>query len=144
MKNQFRQLRLKNPKQQKIVRHLSSCIHEKFNEFNTICVEYSKKLRKKFKPIDIIYKLVKKPERKILCYSSKDMSKAYRKSCSQGEKTSHGFVFECIHRVVYNFDNQYLLTFEDNLKFKGDLPMTVYFDFGRTAPGDNCFDSEQK
>ena len=49
-----------------------------------------------------------------------------------------------IHRVVYNFDNQYLVTSEDNLKFKGDLPMTVYFDFERTVPGDNCFDSEQK
>ena len=131
---------------------------------NQICVEYGKKLRKKFKPIDIIYKLIKKPEKKILCYSSNDMSKAYRKSCSQGEKTSHGFVFECyycrkffarvdkqklhvencsgIHRVVYNFDNQYLVTFEDNLKFKGNLPMAIYFDFEKTAPGDNCFDSE--
>ena len=47
-----------------------------------------------------------------------------------------------IPRVVYNFDNQYLVTFEDNLKFKGNLPMAIYFDFEKTAPGDNCFDSE--
>ena len=166
MKKQFRQLRLKNPKQQKIVRQLLSCVHEKFDGFNIICVEYSKKLRKKFKPIDITYKPVRKPERNILCYSSEDMSKAYSSSCSQGEKISHGFAFEChycgnffaradkqkrhigncsgIPGVVYNFNNQNLITFEDNLKFKGDLPMAIYYDFETTAPTDNCFEPEQR
>ena len=31
---------------------------------NIISIKYSKKLRKKFKPIDIIYKPVKSPEKK--------------------------------------------------------------------------------
>ena len=53
------------------------------------------KARKKFRPIDIIYKPVRQVEKKILCFGSKDMSGAYRGSCSQGEKLSHGFAFEC-------------------------------------------------
>ena len=149
MKKQFRQLRLKNPKQQKLVRQLLGCVHEKFDGFNIICVEYSKKLRKKFKPIDITYKPVRKPERNILCYSSEDMSKAYRSSCSQGEKISHGFAFECYYCGKFftradKHNNQNLITFEDNLKFKGDLPMAIYYDFETTAPTDNCFEPEQK
>ena len=46
--------------------------------------------------------------------------------------------------IVYNFDNQNLVTFEDNLGYKGDLPEVAYIDFETTAPTDSCFDSEQK
>ena len=60
----------------------------------------------------------------------------------------HSFAFECyfcgkvfaradrqkrhvencsgIPGIVYNFSNQNLVTFEDNLKYKGDLPMVIY------------------
>ena len=54
LRKQFRHLILKNSKNQKIVRQLSSCPTEKFNGFNIISADYSKKLRKKFKPINII------------------------------------------------------------------------------------------
>ena len=37
-----------------------------------------------------------------------------------------------------------MIAFEDNLKNKGDLPMTFYFDLETTAPTDNCYDPEQK
>ena len=78
----------------------------------------------------------------------------------------HGFAFECyfcgkvfaradrqkrhvencsgIPGIVYNFSNQNLVTFEDNLKYKGDLQMVIYFDYETTTPTDNCFDPEQK
>ena len=46
--------------------------------------------------------------------------------------------------IIYNFKNKNLITFEDNFKSKGDIPMTIYFDFKTTAPTDNCFDPEQK
>ena len=62
LKKTFRQLSLKNSKKQTVVQLLSSCIHEKFNGFNIISIKYSKKLTKKFKRIDIIYKPVKKPD----------------------------------------------------------------------------------
>ena len=59
LRKKFRYLSLKNPKKQTIVRQLSSCINEKYNGFHMISIEYSKKLRKKFELIDIIYKPVK-------------------------------------------------------------------------------------
>ena len=45
------------------MRKLSSCLSEKYNGFHVVFVEYRKRLRKKFKPIDIIYKPVKSPEK---------------------------------------------------------------------------------
>ena len=165
LKNKFREVRLKNSKEQKIVRQLSSCIQEKFDGFNIVCVEYSKKLRKTFKPINVVYKPVRKPEKKISCYATFNISKVYRSSCGQGDKLSHGFAYECyycgkffaradkhkrhvdncsgINGIVYNFNNQNLVTFEDSLKYKGDLPMVIYFDYETTAPTDNCLDPEQ-
>ena len=97
-KKKFRELRLKRSKQRHIIRHLSSYVCENFDVFHVVCVEYIKKARKKFRPIDIIYKPVRQIEKKILCFESKDMSRAYRSSCSQGEKLSHGFAFECHSR----------------------------------------------
>ena len=46
--------------------------------------------------------------------------------------------------VIYNFNTQSLISFEDNFHAKGNLPFVIYFDFETTAPTDNCFDSEQK
>ena len=46
--------------------------------------------------------------------------------------------------VIYNFHTQSLISFEDNLHAKGDLPCVIYFDFETTAPTGNCFDPEQK
>ena len=46
--------------------------------------------------------------------------------------------------IVYNFSNQNLVTFEDNLKYKGDLPLVIYFDYETTAPTNTCFNPEQK
>ena len=37
LKNKFRHLTLENPKKQKIVRQLSSCINEKYNGFCDLC-----------------------------------------------------------------------------------------------------------
>ena len=45
---------------------------------------------------------------------------------------------------VYNFNIQNILTFEENLKFKSDIPLTAYIDFETTAPTDDCLDPETK
>ena len=47
-KSKFRHLTLKNSKK------LSSCLSNTYYGFHIVFVEYSKKLREKFKPIDII------------------------------------------------------------------------------------------
>ena len=38
--------------------------------------------------------------------------------------------------VVYNFNIQNIVSYEDNLKYVGDLPFSVYADFETSAP--NC------
>ena len=97
-KSKFFHLALKNPKKQNIVRQLSSCINEKYNGFHVISIEYSKKLRMKFKPINVIYKPIKSPEKEVLCFSSNDIAKSYRNSCgATSQKVSHGFAFECYY-----------------------------------------------
>ena len=46
--------------------------------------------------------------------------------------------------IVYSFNNKNLMTFEDNLGYKGDLSVVAFIDFETTAPTDSCFDPEQK
>ena len=36
--------------------------------------------------------------------------------------------------ITYDFDNCQILNYQDNFKYLGDLPFTVYFDF-ETIPG---------
>ena len=166
MKNKFHHLALKNPNKQNISRKLSSCINKKYNDFQVILMEYSKKLRKKCKPVDIIYKPVKSSEKKNQCYYSQDISKSYRNSCGDREKFSHGVAFECYYcrkffarahkqkiliencssapRIIYNFNKKNLITIEDDFKSKGDIPVAMYFDFETTTPINKCFDPEAK
>ena len=49
-----------------------------------------------------------------------------------------------ISGVVYSFNNKNLVTFEDNLGYKDDLPVFAYIDFETTGPTDICFDPVQK
>ena len=56
------------------MRDLSSCVVEKFNGYNIICVEFNKKLRRKFRPIDIIYRPLKRPDEIINCYFSEKLN----------------------------------------------------------------------
>ena len=165
-RNKFRHLALKNLNKQNIIRQLSSCINKKYNGFHVISIEYSKKLRKKFKPIDIIYKPVKLPEKKISVATPKVYQNRTEILAETQRKLSHGFAFECYYcrkyfvraekqkrhvencsgvpRIIYNFSNKNLITFEDNFKSEGDMPMAMYFDFETTAPTDNFFNPKQK
>ena len=113
-----------------------------------------------------MHKPVRQTNEQINCYFSRNLSKAYRNTCSRGEKLQHGFANQCyycnkffvrpdkyrrhiehysgVSGIVYSFNNQNLVAFEDNLGYKGDLPAVAYIDFETTAPTDNCFDPEQK
>ena len=46
LKNKFRHLAVKDRRQQKIVRQLSSCLMEKYNGFTIASIEYQKKRKK--------------------------------------------------------------------------------------------------
>ena len=52
---------MKEPKKQNLVRQISSFIIEKYNGFQAISIEYARKQRKNFTPIDIICKPTKQP-----------------------------------------------------------------------------------
>ena len=49
-----------------------------------------------------------------------------------------------VPRIIYNFNTQSLIAFEDKFHAKADLTFVICFDFETTAPTDNCFDPEQK
>ena len=40
--------------------------------------------------------------------------------------------------ITFSFDNGQIITFQDNFKYLGDVPFTVYFDF-ETTTGDSAF-----
>ena len=46
--------------------------------------------------------------------------------------------------VIYYFDTKNLVSFEDNLKYKIDMPLVAHIDFETTAPTDSCLDHQQK
>ena len=76
LKNKFRQMIIKELKKTNFVRQLSSCIIEIYNGYQTISTEFERKQRKIFKPIDIIYKPAKNPEKSPVCCFTPDISKA--------------------------------------------------------------------
>ena len=45
---------------------------------------------------------------------------------------------------VYNFNTQSLLTFEENLKYKGDISLVEYINFETTGSTDECLDPENR
>ena len=59
-KKKFHTLFMKNIDKRSMIKKLCSCVVEKFNGFHIVSLKYGKKLRKKFKPVDIVYKPVKK------------------------------------------------------------------------------------
>ena len=46
--------------------------------------------------------------------------------------------------VAYNFNNQNLISYQDNFNAKGNVPFVVYFDFETTAPTFNYLDQEEQ
>ena len=91
---------------------------------------------------------------------------AYRITYNKNEKIRHRTTFQCYfcsnyygrkHKFnrhiknctwrpgyVYNSNTQNLLTFQENLKFKQDIPLTAYIDFETTTPTDGCLNPENK
>ena len=46
--------------------------------------------------------------------------------------------------IVYNYNTQNVVSFEENIGYKGDLPLAAYLDFETTAPTDNSFNPRKK
>ena len=117
----------------KIVKQLSSCLIEKYNGFTVIRIEYQKKERKNFQPLDIIYKPTKDLEKEPACYFSTDISLAYSTYFLHGSRMKRASKLQSCHYcnhffahnqkkidrhlkncsgkpgIIYNFNNQSLV-----------------------------------
>ena len=171
IKNSYREIRLKKTEKTKIEKELFNCLKIKFNGFEIINRQCNTKARRKFFPIDVLYQPVRDVKEEIKCFLSSDISKSYRSTWKNDgsiiQRKSGQTVYECyycgkyfrdkqkhlnhlnqcsgIPGVVYDFNTQNLVTYENNIKYKGDLPMTLYFDFETTAPTEETiYDPSQK
>ena len=113
---------------------------------------------RKFIPIEIIFKPVKKCNEIINCYFSNKINLAFRSTFSENGILRHGTAVQChfcsnYYRRKGKYDHhldsckskpgwQSLITFEENLKYKSDIPLTAYIDFETTALKDDCLDPE--
>ena len=160
LKEKFRCLIKQESEGKNIIRDLSSCIIEEFIGFNIVRIEFERKLRQKMSAIDIIYEPVKKEDEIIECFFSHQTNLAYRSTFSENQKIKHSTAYQCYFcskyyggkdkfdrhienctgkpGYIYNFNIQNILTFEENLKFKSDIPLTAYIDFETTAATDDC------
>ena len=165
-KDKFHSLIKQDPDKKNVIRELPSCITEKYNGFHIARMEFAKKLIQKFVSIDIVYKPVRKCTKIVNCYFSNKLNLAFRLTFSENSKIRHGAAFQCYFcssyygrkdkfdrhldcctgrpGYVYNFNTQSLVTFEENLKYKGDIPLPAYIDFETTALTDECLDPESK
>ena len=167
LKDKFHYIIKQNSEQKKFFREVSACVIERFNGFTIVRLEFDNEIRREFTPIDIIYKPVIKLQSILDCFFTKQLHLAYKAVYNQTtkwDKLSTGCAFQCyfcgkfltrkikseIHMkncvgkpgFVYNFQTRNLLTFEENIKFKRDVPLTTYIDFETTAPTDCCLDPE--
>ena len=123
-------------------------------------------MRQPFCPIDIIYKPIKKSDDKINCYFSEKLNIAFCANFNEGSKIKHCSAWQCYFCSNYyarkkkfdyhfekctscpdyinNFNTQSLLTFEENLKYKGDIPSVAYIDFETTARTSECLEPENR
>ena len=72
-----------------VMRDRTSCVVEKFNNFNVTRIEFNKSIRQTFGLIDIIYKPVRKPDEIMNSYFSEKLNLAFCASFSEGTKAKH-------------------------------------------------------
>ena len=167
LKDKFRYIIKQNSEEKKFFNKVSACVVERFNGFTIVRLEFDNEIRKEFTPVDIIYKPVKKENAILNCFFTDKLHLAYKavyNETTKWDKLRSTCAFQCYFcgkfwtrqtklathmknclgkpGFVYNFQTRNLLTFEENIKFKRDVPLTTYIDFETTAPTDCCLDPE--
>ena len=90
-KNKYRNILLKKPEKQTQIKQLASCLIQKYNGFQVIKNSFSKRERRKFEPIDIIYIPTKNAQILPVCYYTTNIANAYTALCSEGLKSRRSF-----------------------------------------------------
>ena len=167
LKQKFGYITINSSHKNEVVRKFSSCLIQKINGFFIVRIENKGEIRKTFLPIDIIYKLVK-TTKKIDCNFSDQTNLAFPSTFSEGEEGGirHVSAWKCYccsnyygkkdkfdrhfqicsgqPGIDYNFNTQSSVSFEDNITYKNDIPLTAYVDFEFTAPTNSSLDPEDR
>ena len=123
LKDKFRYLFHQNKEGRKVKKSVSACIKERFNGFNIVAPTLSKKEKKDLFPINIIYNPVRSRKEIVECVFSTDIRLAYRGFFIRGEKSGSCHPWECYYCASY-FDRQ--ATFERHIKYCAGKPGVVY------------------
>ena len=142
----------------RVQQDLSTCITQKFNGYQICSQKLKCKQKCLLEPVDIIFEPVRE-NKDIICHFASDLFLAYRTDFSQKvgwkdvisnlsgiqcyywnhmllEKVSWKKHVKCcssIARISYKFNNRKIVSFQDNFKYMGNLPFTVYFNFETTT-----------
>ena len=132
-------------------------MEKRFNSFEIVRNLREKELRKFFTPVDVVFKPVSKTQQTIDCYLADSIGDVYRGAISKGKRgVKYPTAEQCYGSSKFfiqkkSFKNHiktcrsmpgivYISTFEDNYRFMGDLPFTIYFDFEVAFHPDICIE----
>ena len=148
-----------------VTRNLSACILEKFNGYETIRNNLSRKEKIDFRVIDIVYEPSFDKDIPVIYYFSPNIQAAYRSYIGKFDKGQEKVINRTVRQchycqnyfaknyeqmqkhlsicaakegITYSFDNSQIIDYQDNYKYIEDLPFTVYFHF-ETTTGDAVF-----
>ena len=169
-RNMYRFLiKKKVQRKSEVTRNLSACVVEKFNGYETIRNDLAKKDKREFKAIDTVYDPSCEKDNPVLCYFTPNIHLAYKNYVGHMEKgrektynrsvkqchycqnyflksvdkmQKHLSIYAAKEGVTYFFDNGQIIDYQDNFKYIGDLPFSVYFDFETTTGNAVFFDSK--
>ena len=148
----------------KVTRNLSSSAVENFSGYEMIKQRLARKERNPT-PINLVYEPGYDEKVSVPCFFTDQIYMAYRSYSGQfakgKEQITNRTVKQCYYcknffrknganmkkhlsicaareGITYSFDNGQIITFQDNFKYLGDVPFTVYFDL-KTTTGDSGF-----
>ena len=148
-----------------LARDLLACILRKSNGYDILRKGLERKEKKHFEPIHIIYELSFGLNVSVLCYFCPQIQLSYRcyigftkegaekiiirtvRQChyccnyfakAEQKMKEHISVCSAKEGIIYSFDNSQIIDYQDNYKYMGDLPFSIYFDF-ETTTGDAVF-----
>ena len=162
-------IKKKEKKKNEVNRNLSACVLEKFNRYESIRQNLTRKEKVDFTPVIVVYEPNFDESVPVLCNFTDKIHLAYKsyvgrfnkrkeRICNQTVKQYH-YCQKCFAKndeamkehlsicaakedITYSFDNGQILDYKDNFKYQGDLPFSVYFDFETTKGSAVIFDAK--
>ena len=138
---------------------------EKFNGYEIIRNDLSRKENIDFKPINVVYEPSFDKVKPVVCNFTNHIHTAYKSYIGrfdkEKERISNRKIRQCHYcqnyfaknkramqkhlsicaakeGITYSFDNGQIIDYQDNFKYQGNVPFSVYFDF-ETNIGDSVF-----